>query len=55
MCVCVMRLFSCVDVPVCTAQAVRFDDPSLVLSDPADTLESHMVVFAAEAARREER
>jgi len=35
--------------------AIANNDPSLVLSGPAETLESHRMVFAAEAARREER
>jgi hypothetical protein len=29
------------------------DDPSLILSGPAESLESHMMVFAAEQARRD--
>ena len=35
--------------------AIANNDPSLVLSGPAETLESHRMVFAAETARREER
>ncbi len=35
--------------------AIAHNDPSLVLSGPAETLESHRMVFAAETARREER
>jgi len=33
--------------------AVAFNDPSLILSGPHETLESHLIVFAAEKARRE--
>ncbi|CAI1774389.1 Inositol 2-dehydrogenase/D-chiro-inositol 3-dehydrogenase [Serratia quinivorans] len=33
--------------------AIRTNDPSQVLSGPAETLESHLMVFAAERARRE--
>jgi len=33
--------------------AVSFHDPSLILSGPHETLESHLIVFAAEKARRE--
>jgi len=32
--------------------AVAFNDPSLILSGPRETLESHLIVFAAEKARR---
>lgn len=35
--------------------AVASGDPSLILSGPRETLESHLVVFAAERARREGR
>ena len=35
--------------------AVAKRDPSLILSGPAETLESHLMVFAAERARRENR
>ncbi|MCP4200136.1 MAG: Gfo/Idh/MocA family oxidoreductase [Proteobacteria bacterium] len=35
--------------------AVANNDPSLILSDPEETLESHLIVFAAERARRENR
>ena len=34
-------------------QAVAQGDPSLILSGPQETLESHLMVFAAERARRE--
>jgi predicted dehydrogenase len=33
--------------------AIRTNDPSQILSGPAETLESHLMVFAAERARRE--
>ncbi len=33
--------------------AVAFNDPSMILSGPKETLESHLLVFAAEQARRE--
>jgi len=33
--------------------AVAHNDPSLILSGPKETLESHLLVFAAEKARRE--
>jgi hypothetical protein len=33
--------------------AVAFNDPSLILSGPKETLESHLLVFAAEKARLE--
>jgi predicted dehydrogenase len=36
-------------------EAVAQRDPSLVLSGPQETLESHLTVFAAEQARRENR
>jgi predicted dehydrogenase len=36
-------------------EAVGRRDPSLLLSGPAETLESHLLVFAAEQARREGR
>jgi len=36
-------------------QAVANDDPSGLLSGPNETLESHLMVFAAEQARRENR
>jgi predicted dehydrogenase len=36
-------------------QAVASDDPSYLLSGPDETLESHLMVFAAEQARREHR
>jgi hypothetical protein len=35
--------------------AVAESNPALVLSGPSETLESHMMVFAAEKARRENR
>ncbi len=35
--------------------AVATNDPSKILSGPAETLESHLMVFAAEKARREKR
>ncbi|MBB5375633.1 putative dehydrogenase [Deinococcus metalli] len=35
--------------------AVAHDDPSLILSGPQETLESHLMVFAAERARHEGR
>jgi predicted dehydrogenase len=35
--------------------AVQNNDPSLLLSGPDETLESHLIVFAAEQARREHR
>ncbi|THF87471.1 Gfo/Idh/MocA family oxidoreductase [Deinococcus sp. KSM4-11] len=35
--------------------AVRRGDPSLILSGPQETLESHLMVFAAERSRHEER
>lgn len=35
--------------------AIENNDPSLVLSGPRETMESHRMVFAAETARREER
>ena len=35
--------------------AVAHHDPSRILSGPAETLESHLMVFAAEQARRENR
>jgi predicted dehydrogenase len=35
--------------------AVANDDPSQILSGPDETLESHLMVFAAEQARREDR
>jgi predicted dehydrogenase len=37
------------------AAAVARQDPSMILSGPAETLDSHLVVFAAERARREGR
>ena len=36
-------------------RAVAKDDPSQVLTGPEETLESHLIVFAAEKARRENR
>lgn len=36
-------------------RAVASRDPSLILSGPAETLESHLMVFAAEASRRQGR
>jgi len=33
--------------------AVSFNDPSLILSGPKETLESHLIVFAAEKARKQ--
>jgi len=36
-------------------EAVAKQDPSLILSGPLETLESHLTVFAAEQARRENR
>jgi len=36
-------------------QAVARRDPSLILSGPEETLESHLIVFAAEKARHENR
>jgi hypothetical protein len=35
--------------------AVSHDDPSRILSGPDETLESHLMVFSAEKARRENR
>jgi len=35
--------------------AVAANDPSLILSGPRESLESHLMVFAAERARREGR
>ncbi|RKZ75816.1 MAG: hypothetical protein DRR19_29095 [Candidatus Parabeggiatoa sp. nov. 1] len=36
-------------------EAVAKNDPSRLLSGPDETLESHLMVFAAEQARRENR
>jgi len=36
-------------------EAVAKNDPSGLLSGPDETLESHLMVFAAEQARRENR
>ena len=36
-------------------EAVASNDPSKILSGPAETLESHLMVFAAERARHEDR
>ncbi len=36
-------------------RAVAERNPSLILSGPRETLESHLMVFAAEKARREKR
>jgi predicted dehydrogenase len=36
-------------------QAVNKNDPALILSGPQETLESHLLVFAAETARKEKR
>jgi hypothetical protein len=35
--------------------AIEHDDPARVLTGPQETLESHLMVFAAERARRENR
>ncbi len=35
--------------------AIAHDDPSLILSGPEESLETHLMVFAAEKARREGR
>jgi hypothetical protein len=35
--------------------AVAEEDPSKILSGPEETLETHLMVFAAERARREKR
>jgi predicted dehydrogenase len=35
--------------------AVRMGDPSKILTDAAETLESHLIVFAAERSRLEKR
>jgi predicted dehydrogenase len=37
------------------AAAVRADDPALVATTPAETLESHRIAFAAERSRHEGR
>jgi len=48
-------------VLICTQDAMHADpavarqDPSLILSGPEETLESHLIVFAAEKARHENR
>ncbi len=36
-------------------EAVRNKDPTLILSGPSETLESHLITFAAEKSRREKR
>ncbi|XP_041479368.1 putative oxidoreductase YteT [Lytechinus variegatus] len=36
-------------------EAVAIDDPSLITTGPEDTLESHLLTFAAERARRQNR
>ena len=36
-------------------EAVRKDDRSLILTDPRKSLRSHLVAYAAEAARRQRR
>lgn len=36
-------------------EAVTRRDPSLILSGPEESLETHLTVFAAEQARREKR
>ena len=36
-------------------EAVAHQDPARILSGPDETLESHLIVFAAELARRENR
>ena len=35
--------------------AVTANDPELIYSGPAETLETHLMVFAAERARQEQR
>jgi hypothetical protein len=35
-------------------EAVRQDDPCLLSSGPEETLETHMMVFAAEVSRRQD-
>ncbi len=37
------------------SQALRDEDQSQILSGPDETLESHLMVFAAEQARKENR
>ena len=36
-------------------RAVASNDPAPILSNPTETLESHLIVFAAERSRREGR
>ena len=36
-------------------EAVATDDPGKILSGPDETLETHLMVFAAEKARRKNR
>ena len=42
-------------IPVSDIQAMRSGDTSFIISGSAETLESHLVVFAAERARLENR
>jgi len=35
--------------------ALRHNDPALILSGPNESLETHLIVFAAEQARKENR
>ena len=39
----------------CLSLAIRENDPSLVLAGTEESLRTHVVAFAAEAARRERR
>jgi len=41
--------------PMALNAAVAENNPARILSGPAETLESHLLVFAAEQARRENR